>query len=62
MVSVNPAVGSVQVPQNASANNATKQIIDAHNGEIHATSSRENETSTFGFSIPKTYVEVVKNA
>ena len=27
MVSVNPAVGSVQVPQNASANNATKQIV-----------------------------------
>ena len=40
----------------------SKQIIDAHNGEIHATSSRENETSTFGFSIPKTYVEAVKNA
>ena len=27
MVSVNPAVGSVQVPQNASVNNATKQIV-----------------------------------
>lgn len=39
----------------------SKQIIDAHNGEIHATSNRENETSTFGFSIPKTPVETIKN-
>lgn len=27
MVSVNPAVGSVQVPQNVSTNNATKQTV-----------------------------------
>lgn len=31
----------------------SKQIIDAHNGEIHASSNRDTETSTFGFSIPK---------
>lgn len=30
----------------------SKQIIDAHNGEIHAY-SREDETCTFGFSVPK---------
>lgn len=32
----------------------SKQIIDAHGGEIHASSDQANETSTFGFSIPKT--------
>ena len=30
----------------------SKQIIDAHNGEIYA-NSEVNETCTFGFCLPK---------
>lgn len=38
----------------------SKQIVDAHGGEIHASSNKEDETSTFGFSIPKTQANNVK--
>lgn len=33
----------------------SKQIIEAHDGEIHALNDKETGTSTFGFSIPLTF-------
>lgn len=39
----------------------SKQIIESHNGEIHATSSKRKGTSTFGFSIPKSPIETTNS-